>query len=195
MGARAVIPRRDRSDERRRLGNAIRTLRLAQSRTLADVARDAAVSVSLLSQVERGLVDPSLDSLRDIAEALGTAPFRLFADDSPRPRVVRDGEGRRLALAAADVEMELLSPSLEGAFKVGRWTLRPGGATAAQARAHPGEEATLILRGDVRFELGDEMIELCEGDFVTYDARIPHRCVALGAAPASGLFVVSPPSF
>jgi transcriptional regulator with XRE-family HTH domain len=195
VSERAVTPRPDRARDRLRLGETIRRLRLAQGRTLADVADDAAISVSLLSQVERGLIDPSLDSLREIAEALGTAPFRLLADGVPASRIVRDGEGRKLALADSEVEMELLSPSLDGAFEVGRWTLRPGGATAAQPRGYPGEEATLILRGRVRFELGDEPVELSEGDFVTYDARIPHRCVAVGNEPASGLFVVSPPSF
>ena len=189
------MPRRDRSAERESLGQAMRRLRRRQGWILADVAARAGVSVSLLSQVERGLVDPSLDSLRDIAEALGTTPFRLLADDAPRSRIVRNGTARKLMLAGSEVDMELLSPSLEGAFEIGRWTLQPGGATATQPRGHPGEEATLILAGRVVFELGDDAIELREGDLATYDARVPHRCVAIGSAPASGLFVVSPPSF
>ena len=192
MADRAATSRRDRSAERRTLGQSIRRARLRQGRTLADVSSAAGVSVSLLSQVERGLVDPSLDSLRDIAEALGTAPFRLLADDTPRSRVVRRGEGARLAVADG-IELELLSPSLDGDFEVGRWTLAPGASTASHPRGHDGKEANLILEGAVRFELGDEVIELRKGDFVIWDARVPHRSVALGNEEASALFVVSPP--
>ena len=192
MAKRAVIPRRDRSVERRTLGESIRRMRLRQGRTLADVSNAAGVSVSLLSQVERGLVDPSLDSLRDIAEALGTAPFRLLAEDTPRSRLIRSGEGARLAVADG-IELELLSPSLDGDFEVARWTLAPGASTASHPRGHDGVEANLILEGTVRFELGDELVELRKGDFVIYDARIPHRAVALGHEGASAVFVVSPP--
>lgn len=192
MGERPGTSCRDRSAERRTLGESIRRARLRQRRTLADVSSAAGVSVSLLSQVERGVVDPSLDSLRDIAEALGTAPFRLLADDTPRSRVVRSGHGARLGVADG-IELEVLSPSLDGHFEVGRWTLAPGASTASHPRGHDGEEANLILEGAVRFELGDEVVELRKGDFVIYDARIPHRSVALGNKGASALFVVSPP--
>jgi quercetin dioxygenase-like cupin family protein len=187
-----VPSRRDRSADRRILGDSIRRTRLRQGRTLAEVSGAAGVSVSLLSQVERGIVDPSLDSLRDIAEALGTAPFRLLADKTPRSRVVRSGEGARLGVADG-IDLELLSPSLDGDFEVGRWTLAPGASTASHPRGHGGEEANLILEGTVRFELGDDVIELRRGDFVIYDARIPHRSVAVGNEGASAVFVVSPP--
>jgi transcriptional regulator with XRE-family HTH domain len=142
------------------------------------------ISVSLSSQVERGVADPSLDSLRDIAEVLGAAPFRLLADDAPRSRVVCGGQGRRFSLAEHDVEMEFLSPSLDGAFEIGRWTPWPGG-TAVHPRGHQVTEATLILARTVGLARREETIELREGDLVTYHAPIPHRCTALGTRPGS----------
>lgn len=159
------------------------------------MAEAAGISPSLLSQVENGLVDPSLDSLRDIAEALGTAPFRLLAERPLDGRVVRAGEGRRLTLPDSDVDLELLSPSLEAPFEVVRWTLRADGVTAREPRGHRGVEAMFILDGAVRLEIGDETVELRRGDFFVADAAIPHRACALGGEPASGIFVVSPPSF
>jgi quercetin dioxygenase-like cupin family protein len=47
----------------------------------------------------------------------------------------------------------------------------------------------------VELEAADEKIELRRGDFFTMEAEIPHRARALGEGPASGIFVVSPPSF
>jgi transcriptional regulator with XRE-family HTH domain len=189
------VSRRNRADARRTLGTRIRSLRHEQGRTLSDVAAAAGISVSLLSQVERGVTDPSLDTLRDIADALDTAPFRLLAGGVARSRLVRADERPRLAPPNSHVEFELLSHSLEGTFEVVRWVIEPGGANPTAPRGHPGEEAVLILAGHGRLELGNEAFELFAGDFITYDARVPHRMTALGADPLAGVSVLSPPSF
>jgi transcriptional regulator with XRE-family HTH domain len=184
-----------RTSDREALGSSIRAERKRQNRTLRELASAAEVSVSLISQVERGTIDPSLDSLRNIAEALGTTPFQLFADGSSRSRLVRAGTGLRLPQSSPGFTIELLSRTLEGSFEVGRWSLQPGGVAVSQARGHGGEEATLILSGVVGAEVGDERYELAAGDLITFDARIPHRIFAISDEPAEGLFIISPPSF
>jgi transcriptional regulator with XRE-family HTH domain len=187
-------PDTQRERDRRSLGKAIRRLRQQQGRTLSDVAGEAGISTSLLSQVENGLVDPSLDSLRDIADALGTAPFKLHAARALHSRVVRGGEGRPLSLPDSDVELYLLSPSMDEPFEVVRWTLKDGGVTSRERRGHPGVEGMFILDGRVEIEVGDETIELRAGDFLTIDASSPHRARALDGS-AEGMFILSPPAF
>lgn len=145
--------RNRRRADREALGRAIRRLRKERGMTLADVSAVAGLSVSLLSQIERARTDPSLDSLRDIAEALGTAPFKLLAAQSHEFSLVRFGEGRRLSLPDTDVEVELLSPSMEGPFEVIRWTLAVGGVTARAPRSHEGVETTILLTGEVRISV------------------------------------------
>ena len=103
---------------RRQLGGAIRRRRHAASLTLATVSERAGISVSMLSQVERGLLDPSLDTLRNIADALGTAPFRLLAEEGSGAGIVRRGERRIVAGDDGEAPTELLSPSGEGAFEI-----------------------------------------------------------------------------
>jgi transcriptional regulator with XRE-family HTH domain len=179
---------------RRQLGGAIRRRRHAASLTLATVSERAGISVSMLSQVERGLLDPSLDTLRNIADALGTAPFRLLAEEGPVAGVVRRGERRMLADEADSGHAELLSPSAEGAFALTVWELQPGESRLSDPRAHPGEEANLVLQGSVRLEIGDELIDLATGDCVTFDQRSPQRVTATGTAPAIVLAVASPPA-
>lgn len=193
-------PRRPGRDEperavaRESLGRAIRALRQTQSRTLADVAARAGISVSLLSQVERGLADPSLDSLRDIAIALDTTPFKLLEDGHVRSHIIRRGEGLRLSLPETEVTYELLSPSSEGAFQVAKSRLEAGASSARAPRVHPGEEAAFVLEGSVTLEIGSETIELEAGDCATYDPRVPHRAIASGDGPVTVLYVVSPPT-
>jgi transcriptional regulator with XRE-family HTH domain len=183
----------EREAARHALGRAIRARRHELGMTLNALAGTAGLSISLLSQVERGLVDPSLESLRDIAYGLDTTPFTLLETGHLRSRVVRHGDGLRLSQPHADVEYELLSPSSDGAFQVAKAELIPGGATMAVPRAHPGEELAMALRGTITLEIGDERVLLREGDAVTFDPRIPHRAIASEDGPATVLYVVSPP--
>jgi transcriptional regulator with XRE-family HTH domain len=179
---------------RRQLGGAIRRRRHAASLTLATVSERAGISVSMLSQVERGLLDPSLDTLRNIADALGTASFRLLAEEGPVTGLVRRGERRILTDEAGNVRGELLSPSTEGAFAITVWELQPGGSRLGDPRPHAGEEANVLLQGTARLEIGDELIDLAPGDCVTFDQRSPHRVTAVGRKPVICLAVVSPPA-
>lgn len=182
-----------REAERFALGRAIRVRRKELDLTLNDVAQRSSLSMSLLSQVERGLVDPSLDSLRDIAHALETTPFSLLERGHVRSEVVRAGSGLRLSLPDADVEYELLSASSDGSFQVAKAELVAGGASMEVPQGHPGEELAMALRGTVIVEIGDDRVTLAEGDAVSYDPRIPHRVLAGDDGPATVLLVVSPP--
>ncbi len=56
---------------RRLLGDALRTQRLRQERTLRDVSADARVSLGYLSEVERGQKEASSELLSSICNALG----------------------------------------------------------------------------------------------------------------------------
>jgi transcriptional regulator with XRE-family HTH domain len=183
-----------RSLVRRQLGGAIRRRRHAASLTLATVSERAGISVSMLSQVERGLLDPSLDTLRNIADALGTAPYRLLAEEGSAAGVVRRRGRRFVESEEGNPRMELLSPSGEGAFAITLWELQPGSSKAGDPRAPAGEEANLLLSGRAQLEIGDERIDLSEGDCVTFDPRKPHRVTAVGKVPAVCLAVVSPPA-
>lgn len=191
-GATPLTPR---ETQRQRLGQGLRGARQKLDWTLRELSANAGVSVSLLSQIERGSADPSLETLRDLAEALGTTPFMLLAGPPTRSRLVRAGSGTRVSLPGTDVEFELMTPSLDRSFEVARFSLRPGGRSVQEARGHPGEEAVIILSGSARFEIGDEAHILNTGDLLMWDARIPHRSVALSSEPVTGFMVICPPTF
>jgi len=184
-----------REIQRRQLGAAIRRRRHGRGLTLAALSATAGVSVSMLSQVERGLLDPSLDSLRNIAEALGTSPFRLLAEEGTVAGIVRRGEGRLISSDDGAFQFELLSPSLDGAFEIAVWELAPGHSNTNVPRAHPGEEANLFLQGRARLEIGDEVVELTAGDCITFDPTRPHRVTAVGDEVVVCVDVISPPTF
>ena len=74
------------------LGVGIRVERLRQGLTLAQVAEQAELSPSALSQIERGITDPSIGSLRRIASALRVPFFQFLVDASTPQPVVKKAD-------------------------------------------------------------------------------------------------------
>ena len=72
------------------VGARIRSLRLASGFSGGALAKEASISHSMLSRIERGITSPSLRTLNQIAEALdvptarlfGTPPFHVWLDGS-----------------------------------------------------------------------------------------------------------------
>ena len=62
------------------VGKELRAARVAQSRTLRDVARDARVSLGYLSEVERGQKEASSELLSSICAALNIQLSTLLND-------------------------------------------------------------------------------------------------------------------
>ncbi|MGI9508625.1 MAG: helix-turn-helix domain-containing protein, partial [Geminicoccaceae bacterium] len=112
------------------LGLEVRQLRKARQMTLAALAKASSVSVSHLSAIERGTVNPSLDKVSKIAAGLGVPEAWFFtrrsgAGQMERAYVVRRGNRRNLNLLYEEtVEQSgyadaLLSSSIGGSFYMG----------------------------------------------------------------------------
>src|SRR5438270_7394305 len=93
----------------RELGQRIREVRRGKGMTLRDAADAAGVSESFLSQVERGLANPSVASLRRIADAMNERVASFFVGDAPSGMLVRAKERRRLVHPMGMLEDYLLT--------------------------------------------------------------------------------------
>lgn len=177
------------------LGEKLRLLRSERGLTLAQLAKRAGVSVSFLSQLERGSNHASIETLRRIVQALEVPLFHVFLSEHADPLVVRRGARKRMAFPGSEADYELVSPDLKRKMELVLISLQPGRATFKSAFSHPGEECDYVLAGKVRFEIGDRVEVLGEGDAIYFDCGIPHRFVNLGTTPAVMLAAVTPPTF
>ena len=73
------------------IGNKIKQLRTRQGLTLEELASRSELTKGFLSQLERDLTSPSIDSLSDILEALGTNLSEFFQEDKNDQSVFRGG--------------------------------------------------------------------------------------------------------
>jgi len=65
---------------RQALGGILRARRLAEGRTLSEVAAEAGLSPAHLSEVERGRKEVSTERLLAVAHALNVPPAEVYAD-------------------------------------------------------------------------------------------------------------------
>jgi transcriptional regulator with XRE-family HTH domain len=178
------------SEQEVALGSGIRAERLRQ--TLAQLAERAGLSASALSQIERGVTDPSIGSLRRIAAALQVPFFQFLLErESPDP-VVRKSQRRTITFPNRTMQYQLLTPSLRGPFEVLAMDLAPGAASGEEALGHDSDECMLILRGTVEVEVAGASYVLNAGDSIWIQRNAPHRAVNRAGRTAEILMVISP---
>ena len=177
-------------------GSMIRRMRKSQNLTLADFAEKTGLSLSFLSQIERGIINPSIISLRKIALTLGTTLSSFFDEsESTKGPVVKKEERRVLVNTDSRLIYQLLSSDNNRRIEFLLSRLEIGSASAESPMAHKGDEAGLILQGECLFELGEDKYDLEEGDSIYIVENTPHRFTNTGNIPLIIVSAISPPGF
>lgn len=177
------------------MGSRIRKKRKERGWSLKYLAKAIGKTPSFLSQVERNLAEPSITSLRDIASALEVPIFYFLLDaQSPSP-VVRKDQRKIISFPGYQLTFELLSPSLNREMEIIEGRLEPGGMTCEEPLSHPGEEATLVLAGQMEIQVGSQHYVLNEGDCIYYYASVPHKITNIGKEELIFVSAITPPSF
>lgn len=166
------------------LGHRIRSLRRERSRTLGDVARASAISASLLSQVERGICNPSIRTMIQIADALDVEVADLFADLPPSGPVMPAGR-RVTETIAPGVRAAVLGRSPDECTELAELVVKAGGRTRPKPAPHHGFEAGYVAEGAITLELGGERLRMAAGDSVSFSSSVPHRVLNEGTEPAT----------
>nr|WP_042181488.1 cupin domain-containing protein [Kibdelosporangium sp. MJ126-NF4]CEL13134.1 transcriptional regulator, XRE family [Kibdelosporangium sp. MJ126-NF4]CTQ98823.1 transcriptional regulator, XRE family [Kibdelosporangium sp. MJ126-NF4] len=177
------------------IGERIRELRTGRAMTVTELAKAADVSVGMISQVERGITDPSLETVRRIARVLDTPVFSLFQESDSEP----------VAVVRKDSRMDIRSPHGEivyqrvsagtGRIEVLEGLLEPGAASSETGWSHPSDECVVVLTGRLVVEVDGDRHVLRTGDSATFDSRSPHRYLNETSKPVRFLLAVTPPSY
>jgi len=185
------------SPHRHHLGSKLRQVRQRKELTLKSVALAAGVSESLLSQIERDRVSPSIDTLLTVAEVLDVDLEYLFSDLKRTKRVVISHAGDRTVIREAGVSYHRLSriddEQTEHAIEAVLLEIDPGSHSGHAEYGHRGRELGYILEGEATLEYGTESYSLGAGDSVSFASDIPHRLTNTGKAPLNAIWVNTPP--
>jgi len=175
------------------LGDRLRDLRAARGLTLRQLADETGLSAGLLSQLENGRTDPSIETLRRLAKVFDSDLADLFREpDAPEVHLSRPGERLLMQAPAGLLTYERLT-SGRGNFEMLRGVLRPGDASAAEARGHASSECVYVVEGAIVAEIGGVDHAVAAGEAVTFDSRLPHLFRNDGDVDAVILLAVTPP--
>ncbi|TQL02869.1 helix-turn-helix domain-containing protein [Cellulomonas sp. SLBN-39] len=169
------------------LGARLRALREARGLTLREVGGRLGISASAVSQIERGVLRPSVNRLFELVTAVDATLVDVFGSggtdqvelSAPAP----DGYVVRRAVEAEQVTLEggvtfrRLSPGVSHDVDFFESTYPPHTVAGRQHEliTHRGYEIGTVTRGELTVDFADERVVLRPGDTISYACSSPHR--------------------
>ncbi len=162
--------------------------------SLRQLSEHTGLSVGMLSNIENGVSEPSMSSLRTLAAVFESSIATLFTDpDAPTISVSSPGERMILQAVGADFGYERLTPG-RGDLEVLSAEIPPGAASSPTTWGHPSTECAYVIAGDLTVEVGTERHLLTTGQSITFDSRQPHRYLNESDGVTRIIIAVTPPT-
>lgn len=175
------------------IGYKIRQLRVQKDLTLEELASRCELTKGFLSQLERDLTSPSIATLSDILEALGSSLAEFFKEDKPEQIVFRsedifvdEQEGYTIDWIVPNAQKNEMEPII--------MTI-PEGGKSFEVTPHSGEEFAIVLEGCVMLVHGDRKYVIKKGETFYLKGKDFHYLINTKKKPAKILWVSTPPLF
>lgn len=150
---------------------ALRTERNLSQRALAERAGIATNSVSL---IERNETSPSVATLQNLATALQVRISYFFETDTEQ-RLLHARRGERSELISQGVGIQSIGSRIQNQelepFVV---RLEPHTRSGQEPVIHDGHELVYCLIGQFEYLIDDQVHLVAEGDFLVFEASLPH---------------------
>ena len=175
------------------IGNKLKELRVLKGLTQEELADRSELSKGFISQLERNLTSPSITTLMDILQCLGTSIGEFF-NEAPDEQIVF---GKQDYFVKEDTEYKneikwIIPNAQKNTIAPIYLTLQAGGSTCPDT-PHEGEEFCYVLQGAVSIHLGNKTYKAKKGESFYYTADKTHFLSSKNGATL--IWVSSPPSF
>ncbi len=178
----------------KKIGIRLKELRNRQGLTQQELADRTELTKGYISQLEHGTVAPSVITLLDLIECLGSTPSDFFSDAKLDQVVYSesgffekiDENGNSIQWIVPTAQKNRMEPLLVH--------LKPY-QRLAEDLPHEGEEFGYVISGRIRLHLGESVHIVKAGESFYYLADRPHFIENRTAKPAALIWVSSPPSF
>ncbi len=176
------------------IGKKIRDLRKQNGLTQQELADRAELTKGFISQLERGQVSPSVVTLFDLIEILGTTPSAFFENTAGKQIVFGEEDYFEKVDEEGSVTEWLVPSAQSNQMEPVRVTIPPHASIPLDA-PHNGEEFGYVLSGRLTLYRGEAKYDVRTGESFYYEADTPHRLENPGSRPCRLIWVSTPPSF
>ncbi len=179
------------------IGDRLRRLRLKRNLTQEEMADRCELSKGFISQVERDLASPSIATLTDMLECLGSNLKEFFSETETEEKMVFT---RSDMFVKEDAELlrgsiTWLVPSAQkNAMEPILVDLDEGGRTQ-EIPPHDGEEFGYVLQGTLTLRLDGGSYKVKTGESFCLHPGCAHWIENKGKRKAQFIWVSSPPNF
>ncbi len=175
------------------IGTKLKELRLKNQLTQEELADRCELTKGYISQLENDLTSPSIATLKDILQALGSSLSAFFSEDEEEPLVftkedyfLKEGENSSVTWLVPTAQKNAMEPIM----------LRlKGGAATEKDLPHDGEEFGYVLKGTIKVCVGKRDCEANEGESFYFRSNKTHYLVNLTDEEAVVLWLSCPPNF
>ncbi len=177
------------------IGKKIKNLRIHNGLTQEELANRAELSKGYISQLENDVTSPSIATLVDILQCLGSDLKSFFNDMDDRQIVFKksdvfttsdDQEGHIIDWIIPNAQKNAMEPI--------RLTLHPGGKSPTY-EPYPGETFGYILKGNVTLSYGSDSYKAKKGDAFYFEAKEPYHITNTSKSEAIMIWISTPPCF
>ena len=177
------------------IGYKIKDLRVQKGLTQEELADRCELSKGFISQLERDLTSPSIATLIDILQCLGTNLKEFFNDSGEEQISFKESDYFEKIDEELHNKVEWIIPNAQkNMMEPIRLTLSPGGSTYPD-NPHEGEEFGYVLSGSIVLIIGNRSIKVKKGESFYFTPNATHYIKAGSGTGATLIWVSTPPSF
>ncbi len=178
-----------------KIGEKIRRLRIQNSLTQEELAERSELTKGFISQLERDLTSPSIATLVDILEGLGTNLQEFFNETVEEKIVFSKDDAFETVNEELKYTLKWIVPNAQkNKMEPILIELEPGGKSKEDS-PHEGEEFGYVLTGSIYIYLGREKHKVRKGESFYFKANSNHYIANEGKTKATVIWVSTPPSF
>ncbi len=187
-----ILPESE-TEEGIKVGRRLRLLRTERGLSIRALAEISGLNVNTLSLIENERTSPSVNTIQQLARALGVPITAFFETSAPKKEIIHQKNGHRPAAVFSYGSLEDLASGLASdhaqPFIV---TLKPKAESGPTPIVHTGQELIYCLEGTITYIIEDETYNLEAGDSLVFQAYLPHRWLNPGRMPARALLILCP---
>lgn len=177
------------------IGEKLKRLRVEKQLTQEELANRCELSKGFISQLENDLTSPSIATLIDILDILGTNLNEFFSEDVNEKIVFSQDD--MFVTENTDLKYKLmwLVPNAQkNQMEPIMINIEPNGQYILE-EPHEGEEFGYVLSGSIYLHLGDKKTKVKKGESFYFKPKANHYISNCGKINAKVIWVSTPPSF
>ena len=175
------------------IGEKLKRMRLKCGLTQEELADRSELSKGFISQLERDLASPSIATLSDVLECLGSTLSEFFGEKGEE-KVTFSNEDMFEKVEDTQSVLWLVPSAQKNELEPILLTLKPGASTY-EDDPHHGEEFGYVLSGSVVLVLGNRRQKIKKGSSFYFEPTMPHHIENHGRTELKLIWVSTPPSF